>query len=362
MLKSFCEIRDFFYFLSRKTKLCNYFPIAEVQDAKKLVLFILPKREIIGGGVLSIFSIAKYTKRLLPDYRVFFVTEKGKAQYDKITWFDNDEKIFKWERVIRSLSGVDRLLIHIPEFMTRNFYDRLSKRDVKILRKVPHLQINILNQNSKLLSSVDDVKKLFRLTDFVTQTVAFERDVQQSFANKYNMPITFISSFLDLSKYKVVPFEEKEKLIVLSPDVCPVRDSLIDSLKKELSDYRIEVVNNMSFENYMDLISRAFAVITLGEGFDGYLLQPSIVKTLSFAVYNSDFFPDSEFLNLMNIYKSYDDLMQNIIGDITELSLDKEKYYTVINELRRLDNCHSEEIHVSLLNDFYNQKYNFIPQ
>ena len=53
---------------------------------------------------------------------------------------------------------------------------------------------------------------------------------------------------------------------------------------------------------YMDYIAKAMFVISFGEGFDGYFIQPCLVGSVGIAVYNERFFPDSSWKELDNVY------------------------------------------------------------
>lgn len=349
-------------YLKKQVKIQNGYNISKIKNAKYMVLFILPFEEIVSGGILSIFSLCQYTREILPEYSVFLVTEAGNKTYACSSWFHSEEKIYRWSQIMENLDNIERLIIHIPEYMSCDFYDKLPADSRSVLKKVPDLMINILNQNPLVMPSSRAVQKLFELTSKVTQTLAFREKNIQQLANQYHMPITTIYSYIDLSKWKSIPFSKKEKLILLSPDENSYRDQVIESINKNLPDFKLITINNMTFEQYMDNICKAFAVISFGEGYDGYLLQPAIVKTLSFAVYNETFFPNSEFLNLTNIYKSYQGMICDMATYIRYLLKNPMEYYTVISELRRLDTIHSEQHVINCLKCFYSQHYECFPE
>lgn len=340
----------------------NNYDLSKIQQAHKVVLFVLPGEEFMSGGILSIFSLCHYTRDILPDHAVVLVTEAGNKTYASVSWFHTEEKIYRWAQVMGNLQNTERLIIHIPEYMSGAFYDKLPESSRGVLKKIPALTINILNQNPQIMPPTDETQKLFELTPKVTQTLAFRNKNIQELANRYHMPITTVFSYLDLSKWQPVPFNQKEKLILLSSDKNAYRKQVVRALKNGIPDFKLITINKMSFEQYMTLVCKAFAVISLGEGYDGYLLQPCIVQTLSFAVYNETFFPKPDFLQLTNIYSSYPEMIQNIAQDIRRQSNEPTEYYEAIRLLRSLDTDHSEQRLIELLTRFYRQDYECNPE
>ena len=347
-----------------KQQICiqDSYELSSISSSKNIVAFVLPSIEIISGGILSIFSLYKYTKRLLPDFSTLLITENGKDIYAKISWFENDEKIYRWEQFINNIQNTENLILHISEYMADKFYAGLSSQDIGILQNIKNLRINILNQNPQLLPEISKLQKLFLLSSHITQTLAFKEKDLQNRANRYFMPLSFISSYVDLSKWRSIPFNKKEKLILLSSDKNKYRKEIVRILKKQLPEFNIITIKQMSFETYMNFVCKATAVISFGEGYDGYFLQPCYVGTLSFAVYNETFFPNSSFLDLEHVYPSYKAMSRDLVQDIIKLTNNSEEYYGTINKLKILDKDHSEEVVVRSLERFYQQKYDVVPE
>lgn len=361
-LKNLLFRRQFERYLKEQKALQDSYDLSEIRKAQKIVLFVLPSEEVVSGGILSIFSLCHYTRKILPDHLVLLVTEAGNKTYAGSSWFCSDEKIYRWEQVIDSMQNAESVIVHVPEYMSGEFYGKLPESSRKVLKELSHLIINVLNQNSQMLPPVEKTQKLFELSPTVTQTLAFSSKNIQKLANQYQMPITTIFSYLDLSKWKPILFSQKEKLILLSPDKNVYRKNVVKVLKKGLPDFELVTIKNVCFEQYMSLVCRAFAVISFGEGFDGYFLQPSFVKTMSFAVYNETFFPNNDFLALPNIYVSYAEMSQNIVRDIQSLVYDQTGYYETIRTLRSMDTEHSEQRLIELLTRFYRQDYECTPK
>ena len=234
----------------------------------------------------------------------------------------------------------------------------MKKDEIKFLKGIKDLHINILNQNIELMPEPQKLKGLYKLTDNVTQTIGHHRYATQEVCDKWHIPTHFLSVHIDLSGYKSYPFEEKENIIVLSPDKAPYRQAIVEKLQKELPDFKLVTVQNMTFDEYMDLISRAYFTITFGEGFDGYFNQPQTVGGLGMAVYDSAFFPDESWLELKNVYESEDDMKNNIDKDIKELSTNKDLYYSLINKIKgKLSLLYGENLFKTNLEKFYKGEY-----
>ena len=104
-----------------------------------------------------------------------------------------------------------------------------------------------MNQNIELMPEPEKLKDLYKLTNNITQTIAHDRYATQEVCDKWQIPTHLFSVNIDLTKYKAYPFDEKEKIIVLSPDWNEHKERIIEKLKKELPDWKLITVNNMTF-------------------------------------------------------------------------------------------------------------------
>lgn len=338
----------------------NLYDLSELQAAKELIVCFIPNIKMMTGGIQSIYSICKYSREICPQAQCLIATVPGKYTYSYNPYFKNEEKIYRFEQIIKNAKNVEKLTLHIPEYYAGKFYKALKKDEIKFLKGIKDLHINILNQNIELMPEPQKLKGLHNLTDNVTQTIGHHRYATQEVCDKWQMPAHFLSVHIDLSGYKSYPFEEKEKIIVLSPDKAPYRQAVIEKLQKELPDFKLVTVQNMTFSEYMDLIARAYFTITFGEGFDGYFNQPQTVGGLGMAVYDSAFFPDESWLELKNVYKSPADMENNIVNDIKELSANKELYYSLINKIKeKLSTLYGEDLFKRNLEKFYKEVFVF---
>ncbi len=336
----------------------NLYDLSELQAAKELIVCFIPNIKMMTGGIQSIYSICKYSREICPQAQCLIATVPGKYTYSYNPYFKNEEKIYRFEQIIKNAKNVEKLTLHIPEYYADKFYKALKKDEIKFLKGIKDLHINILNQNIELMPEPQKLKGLYKLTDNVTQTIGHHRYATQEVCDKWHIPTHFLSVHIDLSGYKSYPFEEKEKIIVLSPDKAPYRQAVVEKLQKELPDFKLVTVQNMTFSEYMDLIARAYFTITFGEGFDGYFNQPHVVGGLGIAVFNPDFFPDKSWLELKNVYGSPEDMENNIVNDIKELSANKELYYSLINKIKeKLSTLYGEDLFKKNLEKFYKKEY-----
>ncbi len=344
----------------KSIKVQDLYDLTALQQAQKLIVFLIPNIKMMTGGIQSIYSICKYSREICPDALCLISTHPGKFTYSHNDFFKNDEQIFRWEQIIENAKNAKEIIIHVPEYFAGKLYKSLKKADIKFLKGIENLQINIINQNIELMPAPAEIKDLFKLTNNITQTIGHHRYATQEVCDKWQIPSHFLSVHIDLSGYKSYPFEEKEKIIVLSPDNAPYKEEVVEKLKNELPDFKLVTVENMTFDEYMDLIARAYFVISFGEGFDGYFCQPFIVGSLGTAVYNDKFFPDVSWLELKNVYATADDMKNKIIGDIRENSNNKELYYDLIDTIKEtILLLYGEELFKSNLDKFYKKEYTF---
>lgn len=344
----------------KSLKTQNLYDIEKLKSAKKIIVFLVPNTKIINGGIQSIFSICKYSREICTESLCLISTIPGKYTYSENNLFKNDEKIFRWEQIVKNAHNIESLVIHVPECNAASFYQSLKHSEIKFLKSVKNLQINILNQNIELMPEPTKIQNLYNLTSDITQTIAHDRYATQATCDKWKIPTHFLSVHIDLSIYKSYEFEKKEKIIVLSPDKNPKRKAIIEKLEKELPDFKLITVNKMTFDEYMDLIAKAYFVITFGEGMDGYFIQPQFVGSIGFAVYNESFFPNKSWKDLRNVYKNYEEMEEVIVADIEDLLENKEEYNSTIEKFKNeISKLYSIDKFQENLRKFYKKDYTF---
>lgn len=343
-------------------KIQNSYDLSNIKNTKKLIVFFIPPKNDINGGIMSIFSICKYSREICPDAQCVITTFPSKVTYAHNTFFKNDEKIYRWEQIVNNAKNVKELIIHIPEYFSDKFSTALTNKDFKFLKQIENVQINILNQNIELMPEPEKIKGLYKITNNVTQTIAHDRYATQEVCDKWQIPTHFLSVHIDTSGYRSYAFEEKQKIIVLSPDEAPYKEAIVKKLKQELPDFKLITVENMPFDEYMDLIAKAYFTISFGEGFDGYFLLPPLVGSIGVAVYNEKFFPNEHWLNLENVFANQERMIQFITKTIDSYSKDKASYENLSIKAKEWhDNLYSLEDFKHNLKAFYNHIYKYRP-
>jgi hypothetical protein len=340
----------------------NNYNLTNIRNACDIVVFLVPNRTKMAGGVMSIFSLCKYSREYCIDSECLISTHPGKYTYAINETFKNDEKVYRWKQIVKNGNNIKKLILHLPEYYADSFCDDLDNKDRNFLKNISDLQINIMNQNIVLMPEPEKLESLKLLTKNITQTIAHDRYATQDICNKWNIPTHLFSVFIEKSAYKRIPFEDKEKIIVLSPDQNEYKSQIVETLKKELSDFELVTVQNITYSEYFDLITKAYFSITFGEGFDGYFGDPPVVKSLCFAVYNDNFFPDKSWSDLKNVYSSYEEMNDHIVSDIKYLIKHKDEYENIaLKNKEKIDLLYSLEGFKDNLKRFYEKNYDFKP-
>lgn len=342
------------------------YPLNDLRQAKKIIIFLLPEYPMRSGGVLSIFNLCKMTRKSVQNAAVVLATFPSILTYAKLYWFENDEKIYSFSQIVNEHLSPDELWLHIPEYLAATFFSSLTDNEKKILRAQPHLHINILNQNILLMPERSRLEGLFSLTNQISQTAAHSSYACQQVCDRWGIPVHLFSAILPnpLAGSVLPSFEEKigKLYVVFSPDWHPAKKSLQEAVKRSLPGCKVITIRNMSYSAYFTLISHAMFVITCGEGFDAYFTQPALVDTVSFSVFNEDFFPSQEWEELENVFPSYDDAVDSIGHVMAELSQDKERYISLVaKNKKKIESIYSLKTLESSIQRFYKRDFDFIP-
>jgi hypothetical protein len=301
-------------------------------DFNKVIILLVPNDNQINGGVMSIASIHKELNLLSAIHKCNVIactnvydSNEFFLKFDK---FDNEMLVFNFKNVLKKLINTNYLQLHIPELyiesFTNSFQNEWSDIDKKTLKNIENLNINILNQNDLLMPDAVNLENLKNiLTNNITMTVAHKKYATIDKYKQYNIPLHYLSVWLNPKPYDFKRFLDKKSYIVFSPDELErlnivyhsSKSDLINQLKKQLPDFEIIVIQKMTYENYKKLISDSKFMITFGEGLDAYFVETILSGGISFAIYNEVFFSE-DFKSLPTIYKSVDDLFLNISKDI----------------------------------------------
>lgn len=290
--------------------------------------------EKISGGITSIDSIYLRTKELqyLHKAETLLFTLSGNRLF-RFTTFGSTSRILHFD-LLNRFSRLSNVLIHIPEYYCVELLHQLNEGNFKQNLKAKNYQLNILNQNIKLMPSVEVVMQLKKHFSLVTQTTAHINYNSDKFLSKYNIPFHFFSARIDISQYTFVPFENKENLILFSPDDKEKNEKIINLLKPIFNQFHFKVIENVTYNEYKRLIGKAKFCFTFGEGLDGYFVEPFFSGTISFAIYNEQFF-SPEYSTLPTVIKSEELLFSEIVATIKLLD-NKTAYNEVVNSTNKL--------------------------
>ena len=326
-------------------------------NARKLVWFLVPSWDVCGGGLLSISYFHAETRMLLggPGVAVVASTYPNAPTLKKYTAFPNSMDIFSFAEIVTYFKSVEHAILHIPEYFCKDFPSGLSPTERLFLDTIPRLQVNIMLQNVDQCKP-DDIQPLRTLTDEITCTTAHDSYSTQEQSSRFNIPLHKLSVFVD--RYEQRPWTEKQDIMVLSPDQHPLRDRVIETIKKGLPNVEFITIGGMSYENYRSLIAKAKWSLTFGEGLDGYFAEMAWTGGIPFAVYNDRFFMP-QFRELPTVYDTWDELQTWIVGDI--LKLDHKEVYDAAGEPIRqvLNEFYSSEKYRENIRLFYNEQYSF---
>ncbi len=321
-----------------------YFP-TECQTAKKIMVIVVPEINFMGGGVYSLFSIANtmHTLRHQHDYKILVMTRPNFVcqSFFRQIHFRTQENVFRFEQIIHCESA-ETLYIHIPEVFASTFIQSLHADVLEYLKKRKNLFINIANQNIQLMPEKEQFQNLRDIATEITQSVAHHAYFNQECSNHYNLPTTLLPAYVDISSYPSSNFDEKENLIIYSPDYMPCKPIVLEKLKEHLPHYKLVEINGITFDHCIELSTRCRFVISFGEGFDGYLLNGLLKNGCGFGIYNDQFFPDPTMKDFYIFFDSGESMTQHIVEKIKRLESDRNLY---------------EEINKKVL-DIYNRFYN----
>jgi len=69
-----------------------------------------------------------------------------------------------------------------------------------------------------------------------------------------------------------------------------MKEAVLGELK-QVAGLSVQIIRNLTYDQYKSLVSRAKWALTFGEGLDGYFIEPVFSGAIAFAVYNEQFLP-----------------------------------------------------------------------
>jgi SAM-dependent methyltransferase len=290
------------------------------RDARRLIIFLTPGYEHRrSGGMLWIAATYRECAALggLHGAKVALCAVPGDDPlFLKYTWFENDNYLLDLNALLRSCTDLEHLQLHIPEYAVNRvalWFDAVSS---SLLRNIGTIHLNVMLQN------IDQIEgqNVGELKHFGTVTVTTGHDAYGNLATRQRLgvPLHRLSVCIGPELYRRTAYQAKEPILVVSHDEHPLKEQVLGQIARALPQLQIRVVNNLSYEEYKALISRAKWSLTFGEGLDGYFAETVFSGGNGFAVYNDRFFTPA-FAALETVYPSWEMLSEKITADLQRL-------------------------------------------
>ncbi|HVS80574.1 MAG TPA: hypothetical protein VHE60_02440 [Pyrinomonadaceae bacterium] len=287
-------------------------------STKRLIVFLTPGYEYRAGGVLSIAAIYQESAALrhLHRARVVLCAVPGDPHLLKYTWFENRNYMLDLESVLKRCRHLDYLLLHIPEYAVNQVLDWLTSASPTLMRNTREVHLNVMIQNIDLIQG-QDVKGLGRFGK-VTCTTAHEAYSNSATREAVGVSLHRLLACNGPELYSRSGYQDKEPLLIVSHDEHPLKEQVLRQIAQVCPELRIQVIQDLHYEDYKKLIRRAKWSLTFGEGLDGYFAEPVWSGGVSFAVFNDRFFTPA-FAKLETVYPSWEVLMDRMAADLRRL-------------------------------------------
>ena len=283
-------------------------------ETKRLIVFLTPGYELRSGGVMAITAMYEETMALrsLHNAEAVLCTVPGDPPLLKYGWFKNDNYILDLESVLKYCGQLEYLLLHIPDYRVNRVLDWLSVSS-GLLKNIKEVHLNVLLFNVDLIEG-QDVKGLARFGK-ATCTTAHEAYSNSATREKVGVATHSLLICKGAEYYTPAGYNEKEELLVVSPDAHPFKERVIQQIAQASPKLRIQIIQGLSYDQWASTIRRAKWALTFGEGLDGFFVEPVFSGAVSFAVFNQRFFTPA-FAELENVYPSWEVLLDKIAEDI----------------------------------------------
>lgn len=286
---------------------------------RRLIVFLTPGYELRAGGVMAISAMKRETAALrhLHGAKTILCAVPGDdPTFFKYSWFDNRDYLLDLETVLKSCRSLEYLQIHIPDYAVNRVLTWLSANASALLRKVPIVQLNVV------LFNIDNIKgqNVRGLAAFGRTTVTTGHEAYSDAATRDLLGATLhrLSVCNGPENYTRSSYEQKEPLLIVSPDGHALKGEVLDRIARACPELKIQVIEDLHYNEYLKLIRRAKWSLTFGEGLDGYFAEPVCSGGVAFAVFNDRYFTPG-FAELETVYPSWEVLMERMPVDLRRL-------------------------------------------
>ncbi len=306
----------------------------------KLIVYCEPDIDTMAGGYMCICNYTKTVQILetTKQWGAVTATIPSPQTISRYTDFDAKQTIFRFDQIRPYFHKLTHLYIHIPEYLLPSFLINITPVETAwISCGGVHVTINIMNQRNDIMLPPEFFTLLKKICPNVTMTCAHEKYCNKYLRSTYDLPIHYIPADKK-PDYFHFPFHKKKDIVALSPDESPYRSQVIAAIKDAMPHVKIRVIQNLKYQSYLKLIAECKWVITFGEGFDAYLIEPLYSGTISFAVSNNTFFNKAT-SKWPNIYTNYSEMINRIGKDMQRLNTPKT-YNEFLNNV--FEQCKAE--------------------
>jgi hypothetical protein len=285
----------------------------EAGNSDRAIVFLVPGKNKVNGGVMSIYMIAGETEQLKEIHQadVFICSYPGSPPLLRITKFPNNAIILDFKSLLTRFKKGTEVLVHIPEIFVSEFLvqarQQIASRDFR-------WHFNIMLQNIDLAPTREDIRTLSEFGS-VTVTAAHVAYSGAETERALGCTVHHLSARASPEPYERKSFSERENIFVISPDPHERRKEILSELRRRLPDFRFITVKRMTYSEYRKLIASAKFSLTFGEGMDGYFTEMTFGGGIGCAVYNTRFFTEP-FASLPFVYDSWDTLLLNLPDDV----------------------------------------------
>jgi hypothetical protein len=296
----------------------------EFSAVNDYIVFLIPGYEIRSGGILSIFSFYRETKKIFGSRKAVIMSSyPGQPKIENYTWFNNDVYIYSFDEIVK-LHNVNSMLIHVPEYYVEQLVDNIESNDGKYFKYISNMSINIMNQNIEYMPKQSVVNKLKKYFSKLTITNAHQKYTTIENRALYNAPMHLLASWYDQEPIAVLPYESKRDKVIVSPDQHSQKSFVLKLIKDNFPNLELIVINNFRYDDFKQLEKEAKWGISFGEGLDGYFAGLVLRGGIGFAVYNEEFFT-KDYKVLPTVSDSYTVFGDDIVKFIKENDA-KESY------------------------------------
>jgi hypothetical protein len=299
---------------------------------RRFIIFLTPGWDLVNGGIISTFSIASETQKLLErtGVTVAICTAYSAPRILRYTKFENDFDVFAFSDLLPRFPSGAEVLVHLPEFAVQRFAtDCLF---VYRARADLNWRFNILLQNIDHLPKGEIVKELAAIGP-VTATTAHKAYATDETARRLGCPVHFLSTWLAPEKYDRTKYSNKKKLVMISPDSHPDKTRIVLKIAKCLPDHRIVEIRDIPYKRYREIAKEAKFAFTFGEGLDNYFIETIFFGGIAMAIFNRRFFTD-EYCNLDGVFSDAESALAHV-HDFIRAADNGVSYQNIAN--RQLD-------------------------